>query len=217
MIFEIFSRLMYLMAKWSFRIPLLLFFGFRVKGVENLPNKGAFIFASNHVSYMDPGIIGAFSNRQFFFITSDHLYKNRLAALWYHSTGCIRIKRGRPDHSAMKKVFSLLRSGKPIAIFPEGTRSADGQIKGAFLGIGFMALKARVPVIPCLIKGSDKALPRGAKNFKFGRVEVAIGSPIPPTDPNGCVGRKEAYRAFSIKVMDSIAKLDKITQEGSAS
>ncbi len=208
--YKIYSYLAYLASKWAFLILLKVFFRFKVEGAENMPSSGAFILASNHVSYMDPGIVGAIAKRRLYFITSDHLYRNKLAAFWHNSTGCIRIRRGESDHAAIRKILGSVKAGKPIAIFPEGTRSPDGKLKDAFSGIGFLALKTQVPVVPCFIKGSDSALPRGARFFKFGRVSVTVGSPILPETFSGNAVKKEAYRSFSKKVMDSIAELDKI-------
>lgn len=189
---------------------LKLFFRFKVEGVENIPSSGAFILASNHVSYMDPGVVGAVSRRRLYFMTSDHLYRNKLAAFWHNSTGCIRIRRGESDHAAIRKILGSLKAGKPIAIFPEGTRSPDGKLKDAFSGIGFLALKTKVPVVPCFIKGSDEALPRDARFFKFGRIRAIVGKPVLPEAFDVSSGKKEAYRLFSKKVMNSIAELDKI-------
>jgi 1-acyl-sn-glycerol-3-phosphate acyltransferase len=209
MVFKIYSKIAYLITKWVFRIILKIFFRFRVKGQDNIPDRGSFILASNHLSYMDPAILGVASRKRLYFITSDHLYENMPASLWYKSVGCIRIKRGEADHRAMRKILNYLKNGKAIAIFPEGTRSDDGKMKDAFAGIGFLAFKSQVPVVPCLIRGSNEALPRSSKSLKSANVTASIGGPLTVDDFSFEGGKKEAYHLFSRKVMESIATLDK--------
>lgn len=210
MFFRIYSSIAYFVSRNIFKIGLKVFFKLKVKGSKNIPAKGPFIVAGNHISYLDPAIVGSASRRRLYFITSDHLYKNRLAALWYNSVGCLRIKRGEPDHRAMRRILDYLKDGKPLAMFPEGTRSQDGRIKEPLSGIGFLALKSHVPVVPCLIKGSEKALPKNARFFTFTPISVYVGEPVQPKDFEYGGDRREAYQLFSKKVMNSIVQLGKI-------
>ncbi len=213
MIQRIGTAIGYHLSSNFFRISLRALFRFRVIGGKNTPKRGPFIMASNHVSYMDPAIIGGTFFRRLYFVTSEHLYKHKLAALWYNSVGCIKIKRDAPRHTVMKKLLSLLKKGKPVAIFPEGTRSADGKMQEPLSGVGFLALKSQAPVLPCFIKGSDKALPRGAKAFKFNRITIYIGKPIDPKEFKFEGDKREAYRLFSKKVMHAITVLGKINED----
>lgn len=203
------SDIAYFVSRFSFEIILRLFFDLKVIGKKNVPAKGPFIIAANHVSYMDPPILGSVTNKRLYFITADYLYKNRLLGWWYKSVGCVKVRRGRPDHTALRRIFSLLRAGKSIAVFPEGARSDDGKTGEPLAGIGFIALKSKAPVIPCLIKGSEKALPKGAKSFKRSKVSIIVGGPIKSEDFDCGENKKEAYRLFSNKVMNNIAHLDK--------
>jgi len=209
MFYRIYSAVAYSISRKLFKLLLVLFFGYRVTGGENIPKKGPFIMASNHVSYMDPPAVGAASKKRVYFIASEHLCKNRLLGFWYKSVGCLIIKRGKSDHRMIKKILHYLKEGKPIAVFPEGTRSEGGTIKEPLSGAGFIALKSHVPVIPCFVKGTDKALPRGAKAFKKSRVSVYIGRPIDPKDFKFEGNKKESYRLFSKRIMNSIAQLGK--------
>lgn len=210
MIYSITSSIAYFISRNIFKIGLHLFFRLKVEGEENVPRKGAFIAASNHVSYMDPPIVGSAFRRRVYFITSDHLFKSRSVGWWYNIVGCIRIKRGEADHRAIRKILDYLKDGKPVALFPEGTRSEDGELKDPFLGIGFLALKSQVPVVPCFIKGSEVALPRGARSFRKARIRLYMGKMIEARE-FACDGaqKKEAYRLLSRKVMNSIAGLKK--------
>lgn len=207
MLFRIYSDIVYFFSKVIFTVTLKLFFNFRVTGGHNIPPDGSFILASNHASYVDPAVIGSAIQRRLHFVTGDHLYENRPAGLWYNSVDCIRIRRGEADHKAIRKMLRYTDFGKPIVIFPEGTRSHDGKLNNAFPGIGFIAYKSDVPVIPVFIEGSDKVLPRGATRLKRHPVRAYIGSPISNKDVDGASNKKEAYRLFSKKIMDNIARL----------
>lgn len=209
MIFKIYSSIAYFISRNIFKILLILFFKLRIRGRENLPAKGGFIMASNHVSYMDPPIVGSAAKKRVHFITSDHLYSGKLLALWYKSVGCLKIKREGTNRSVIRKIIDYLKDGEVIGIFPEGTRSEDGSMKEALAGIGFLALKSRTPVVPCFIKGSEKALPRGAKSFTSAKVFIYIGKPIETKEFRYEGDKKEAYRLFSKKVMKAIAQLGK--------
>ncbi len=201
------NAIVYHISRMTFKIVLILFFRFKVEGRENIPKRGPFIIAGNHTSYMDPPIVGAVTRRRFHFIASDHLYKNKLMGWWIMAGGGIRVKKGESNHIAMRRILNYLKKGKPIAMFPEGTRSEDGKIKEPLSGIGFLALKSGVPVVPCLIKGSEKALPKGARSFKSSSVSVYVGKPIEAKDFKYEGDKKEAYRLFSRKIMNNIARL----------
>lgn len=138
--------------------------------------------------------------------------KNAFSRWWYKAVGCLIINKGEADHRIIRRMLDYLKDGKPIAIFPEGTRSEDGSYREPLTGVGFLALKAKVPVVPCAIKGTAKALPKGAKKFASSKVSVHIGSPIEPKDFGHEGSKKEAYRLFSKKVMSSIIELDKANE-----
>ncbi len=212
MITRIYSNIIYFISRNLFKIWLKLFFKFSYTGKANIPKRGAFLIAANHVSYMDPPALGACCYRRLYFISAGHLLKSAFARWWYTSVGCIIIKKGEADHRIIKKMLNYLKSGRPIAIFPEGTRSEDGNYKEPLTGVGFLALKAQVPVVPCIIKGTGKALPKGAKKFSSTKVSVHIGKRIDPKDFSRKGSKKEAYRLFSQDVMESIIELDKANE-----
>jgi len=208
-LFNIYSGLVYFVSRTIFKITLNLFFKFKVIGKENIPAKGSFIIATNHASYMDPPVIGAALRKRLRFVTSDHLYNKKFALLWYEAMGCIKVKRDEPDHRAIKKMLNCLKRGEPVGIFPEGTRSEDGRVQEPQLGIGFLALKSQSPVLPCFIKGTSKALPKGSKDFASSAVSIYIGKPIETREFKYEGDKKEGYRLFAKKIMHNIAQLEK--------
>jgi len=116
--------------------------------------------------------------------------------------GAIPVNRGRFDLSAIKGSLEKLHEGGVVSVFPEGTRSKDGSIKDPKGGVGFLAAKAQVPVVPLCIKGSDKALPPHAIFIRLKHIEVNIGEPVLPRMflKNGSYD----YQALSNKVMERI-------------
>lgn len=184
-------------------IFLKLFFDFKVEGRENLPKKGGFILACNHLSYLDPVVLGSGCRRTVHFMARDTLFNNRFLGFWMKSVGAIPVKRGRADFSALKKSLRLVRSGEGLAIFPEGARRP---IDKAFInpqpGAGFLADKANVPVIPVYVSGTYEALPKGVnRKINFGRkILVRFGREIH-------IERGRPYQEISDMIMASIKQL----------
>lgn len=156
-----------------------IFFRFEVKGAENIPKAGGFILASNHVSYLDPIAVGIGCARTLNFMARDDLFRVPVLSTWMYSVGAFPVKRNSADLSAMKEAIHRVRRGEGLALFPEGTRSESGKISSsAEPGIGFLASKLNVPVIPAFIKGTEKAFPRGAKFIKLTKISVCYGKQI---------------------------------------
>jgi len=117
------------------------------------------------------------------------------------------VRRGEGDVSAIKTALKLLKTGRPLVIFPEGTRTEDRQLQRGKPGIGLIVAKAGVPVVPAYIEGSFDAMPRGTKRIRRSPVKVYIGKPIYfKHDITGKLGR-EAYQKISDRIMAEIALL----------
>jgi 1-acyl-sn-glycerol-3-phosphate acyltransferase len=207
MIRNIYSAISYFLSRAFFKLILKIFYRYRVIGTENIPRSGPFIMASNHASYLDPPAVGATTRRRIYFMASEHLYKGRLMGWWCDSVGCIKVKRGEPDHRAIRKVLDYLEKGRPVAIFPEGTRSQDGNLQGALSGVGYLAVKSGAPVVPCFVKGGEKALPRDARFLKPARVSIYVGRPLRAADLKGETDKKVARTLFTGRIMEAIAAL----------
>lgn len=152
-----------------------LSFPLKVLGKENVPRKGACIFASNHSSYLDPMIIGGCFPRYISYMAKDSLFKNKLFAFFLNGVGAFPVKRDSADISAIKEALKRLKKGFPLVVFPEGTRLSSQ--KEIHSGAAFIAAKSGIPVIPVYIKGSDRVRPPGAKFLKRYPVSVSFGLP----------------------------------------
>jgi 1-acyl-sn-glycerol-3-phosphate acyltransferase len=181
-----------------------LFHNLKIRGIENIPQKEAFIVASNHVSNFDPILLGVASPRFLYYLAKEDLFKNRIVS-WYLK--CIRlvpIKRGGQSLKALKTAIKLLREGEPLVIFPEGTRALGDTLREAKKGLGFLVAKTRVPVVPCYVSGTEKALPKGSAKPRHCPITVYIGKPIRFGDS---AREEDRYTVISKKVMTQINEL----------
>lgn len=179
---------------------LKVFFRMKVYGQENIPKKGGFILASNHVSYIDPPAVGAAANRRVKFMAREDLFSHPLLGWWLRNVEVIPVKRDSADLSALKAAMKILKQGRGLALFPEGRRSTDGKIGEPEPGIGFLAAKTGVPVIPTFVSGTEKALPKGAKKIKPHQVSVCFGKQI-------LIERRMPYQDIANNIMQEIRHL----------
>ena len=196
----------YYLFQILFHILIFIFFRYRIRGAENFPQQTPFIIASNHASYLDPALVGCSTWLKVHFMAREDLFSNKVFALWAGLVGCFPVSREGHDKEAIKEALSRLRMGRVIAIFPEGTRSKNGDMLEAKPGVGFLAKKAKVPVVPIRIIGSDKAFPKNSNFIRFKPIEVRVGKPIWP-DKFDSSDKKKAYRQISQEVMDRISGL----------
>ena len=188
----------YLAAKFIGFFVFHLFFSIEIKGRKNFPKKSAFIIASNHLSYLDPPIIGFACPRKLNFFAKSSLFKIKIFSNLIKILGAIPIEReGSP--LTLRKGLDILKKGEGLVIFPEGTRSKNGEIKEGKPGIGFLVAKSKVPVIPIRLIGTDKALPCGRKFIRIAKVKVIVGKPL--------YIEQENYYEISEIIMDTIKKL----------
>ena len=177
----------------------MIFFPFRIYGRENLPRQGGFIFASNHLSYLDPLLIGLSARRRISYMAKDSLFKNRWFGAFLRQVGTFPVRRGQPDIVALREAIRRLKKGCPLVLFPQGTRGAAGD-EAPQGGVGFLVVKSGVPVVPVYIQGSDQVLPAGARWFRRHPMSVTFGAPV-------VLAGGESYDEVAGRVMDRILAL----------
>ena len=158
---------------------LKIFWRMEIIGIENLPQSGGLIIASNHVSYLDPAVLTASFNRKIYFLTKKEVFKNNFISFLLKNMNALPIDRGKVDMLAFKKAINILREEKVLGIFPEGTRSSNGELQELKLGTIKIAMKTGVPILPAGIIGTHKIYPRGIKFpilFKH-KIIVKYGAP----------------------------------------
>lgn len=146
-----------------------LMFRWRVEGAENIPREGPVIICANHRSYWDPPVVGSAASRQVHFMAKEGLLRVPLLGGWMRAVGVVPLKRGTGDLGSLRRALQLLKEGKVIGIFPEGTRSKSGELLPAQSGVAYLAMTAGAPVVPMAICGDYRP---------FSSVRVRIGRPL---------------------------------------
>jgi len=169
----------YYVARALCWLLLKIFWRMEIIGIENLPESGGLIIASNHVSYLDPAVLVASLNRKIYFITKKEVFKNTFISFILKNLNAFSVDRENVDILAFKKAINILREEKVLGIFPEGTRSSNGELQELKLGAIKIAMKTGVPILPVGIIGTHKIYPRGIKFpilFKH-KIIVKYGAP----------------------------------------
>ena len=175
------------------------YFPFTAYQTRNIPRQGAFILASNHISNLDPVLLGICSMRRINFMAKIELFKG---ALGYVLTrlGSFPVKRGEADFGAMREALRRLKEGRVILIFVEGTRRIGNEPSKAQAGVGFLAMKSGVPIVPVYVQGTNKVMAPGTKFLKRGPVSATFGKPFFVSDA-------PTYEEASQRILDKIYAL----------
>jgi len=189
---------------WRFvRTIGIIFLGLKSEPkIPRLPEGGC-LLASNHKSYLDPCMVSVSIFEAIHFLAKIELFSVPLLGPLIRSLGALPVRRGAVDRRSIKIYVEALKSGRPVLIFPEGTRKTEPGFRKPRGGVAFLAKMADVPVIPIYIGGSS-----GWRNALFRRrtVTVRFGEPMIPGE--------EGDERFSQLVMESIAKMaDSIDRE----
>lgn len=189
------------------------YFHWKVLNPERVPATGAALLASNHESYLDPPLIGSAITRELHFLGRASLFRNRFAAAVLRAVNCVPVDREGGSPGGLKTVMQLLRHGNAVLLFPEGTRTSDGQLQRAEAGVGLLVLKCGCPVVPIAICGMHEAYGRHMKFPKPGRVTISFGIPMDfsavRSRTQNCTKSelKEAYQFVADEIMRAIANL----------
>jgi 1-acyl-sn-glycerol-3-phosphate acyltransferase len=184
-----------------------LYFRLSARGREYIPKKGSAIVAISHRSFLDPPLVGGIVWRQMHFMARHDLFDVPFLGRLIANLKTFPVKRGAFDRSALKLTLDFLKLGEAVAIFPEGTRSPDGELQPPFAGVGMIVHHAQVPVIPAYAAGTYECYPRKAKYPHPGKVTIYFG---PAVDLKALLEQpasKEVYQQIAEKIMQDIAKL----------
>ncbi len=189
-----------------FRVLACLLFRFRIDRVQVFPKTGGVIVAANHASYLDIPLLGCAIRRRVCFIGRANLFPNRFLSWVLQRLGWIPLKTNRLDRKAFGVALAHLKSGTPVVIFPEGSRTEDGQLQPGRPGIGYLVEESQCQVIPAYISGTFKVLPVRAKRPRLLPVSVSFGESVrfPKGEP---INKKQEYEKIGRTVMDHIAQV----------
>ena len=195
--------------------PLLkLLFRPWVRGMENIPNSGAAILASNHLSFSDSIFLPLQSRRALVFLAKSEYFtgkgvKGALTRWFFKGTGQLPIDRsgGKASEAALNTGLMVLGGNQVLGIYPEGTRSPDGRLYRGRTGIARMALEAKVPVLPVAMIDTEKVQPIGKRLPRIRRIGIVVGEPLDFSRFDGMEGDRIVLRAVTDEIMYELMKL----------
>ena len=168
---------------WKFaqtlcRISTTLLFDLKVFGEKNVPPTGGVLLVSNHQSFLDPVLVGVRLERPLSYLARSGLFDNFLLAIVIRWLNAYPVRQGAADVGAVKETIARLQEGHALNIFPEGSRTEDGNLLPLEKGVGLVVRRAKVPVVPVIIDGSFHAWPKGRKIFRTGKIRLLYGKPM---------------------------------------
>ena len=200
------------------RLGMWLFGPLRVEGLERVPRDRPFLLVANHFSNFDPLIIGAtvgdLNDIVVRFMAKDEMLHWPFIGWLARQSGVFFVRRGEGDRAAQRSALAHLAAGRPVGMFPEGTRSRTGVIGEGHAGAALLAMRSGVPLLPAAITGTERVFPRGAVIPRRHPVLVRIGDLFElPHQAEGRLDRAE-LAAGSDRIMREIAAMLPERQRG---
>jgi 1-acyl-sn-glycerol-3-phosphate acyltransferase len=205
--------MLYWVIKAIVKPTLHALYRIRAEGAGNIPKKGAAIVAANHLSFLDSFFIPVvIKRRKLTYLAKADYFSNWKTAWFFKSLGQISTERegGRRSQQSLEIALEVLREGKLLGIYPEGTRSPDGYLYRGRTGVARLALTAKVPVIPCGLSGTDQVMPKNAKWPRLWgrtRVRVRFGKPLDFSRYEGKERDRFVLRSVTDEIMYEIMRL----------
>jgi 1-acyl-sn-glycerol-3-phosphate acyltransferase len=179
------------------RLAFAAYFRERFEGRRHLPATGGVLVLSNHQSFLDIPLLSHAIPRHASFVARDTLAESRFMAWLLRTTGAVLVKRGAADRAALREMVAHLEQGDVLVVFAEGTRSPDGRVQPFRAGALLAARMAKVPIVPCGIRGAIQALPRRAKFPRPFKVAARFGPAIDSA-------REDALEAARASVIEMV-------------
>ncbi|WP_125611356.1 lysophospholipid acyltransferase family protein [Specibacter cremeus] len=207
--------MIYWALKRIFMGPLLkLLFRPWTKGLDNIPETGPAILASNHLSFSDSIFMPLMAPRPVIFLAKIEYFtgrgiKGRLIALFFKVTNQLPMDRagGAASANSLNTGLDVLRDGGLLGIYPEGTRSPDGRLYRGKVGVAKLVLQANVPVIPVAMIGTDKVQPIGRRIPTIRRLGIIFGEPMDFSKYKGLEHDRFVQRSVTDEIMYELMRL----------
>jgi 1-acyl-sn-glycerol-3-phosphate acyltransferase len=186
----------------------------KVYGRENVPAYSPYFLAFNHVDTLDAPLLALFWPYQPEALTAAENFSRLGIGTLMHMYGAIPLKRTQFDREALEKGLEVIKSGSPLCVSPEGTRRRQPGMQEAKPGLAFLALKAKVPIVPVAITGTENWIPAW-KKFQRPLISMTIGKPFRlPDDPLTRANRHEKMLEYTTLIMKKIAELLPVEYRG---
>jgi 1-acyl-sn-glycerol-3-phosphate acyltransferase len=187
-----------------------VWFRLSVTGADRVPRAGPLLLASNHLSVLDPPLIGCVCPRELDYMAKAELFRIPGLAGLIRRLNAHPVDRTGSDSAALRLALRLLGEGRAFLVFPEGTRGAEGHLRTARAGTGMLVAFSEAPVVPVYVQGTGRALPRGAVVPRPARVTVTFGTPIRFARERG----RARYQQISDEIMAAIGRLKAESERG---
>ncbi len=208
----------YRLVRWIVLVVFRLLWRPRVVGLENIPQDGRLIVASNHLSFIDSVVIPLVVPRRVRFLAKAEYFEGRglhgrAVALFFTAVDAVPVRRdaARDSTASLEAALGVLRDGHAFGIYPEGTRSRDGRLYRGRTGVGWLALESGAPIVPVCLTGTDEVQPVGARVPRVRPVRVQFAPVVDPTPwvekvrESGGAGK--ARREITDAVMAAIGRM----------
>ena len=196
------SKVLYRVGQAVCRPIMKVFYRYKFINNNSIPHEGAYIIASNHMSFSDPVLLGLGQRRRLFFMAKQELFKNKFFAGLIRALGAFPVERGAGDGKAIKTGEDLIKEGNVMTIFIEGGRTKTGEFMRPRSGCALVAQQMQVPVIPACITIT------GNPKHRFAKRVIHFGDPLTPQQlgltPDG--DRRQLRNATNM-IMDEIKKM----------
>ena len=196
------SKVLYRVGQAVCRPIMKVFYRYKFINNNSIPHEGAYIIASNHMSFSDPVLLGLGQRRRLFFMAKQELFKNKFFAGLIRALGAFPVERGAGDGKAIKTGEDLIKEGNVMTICIEGGRTKTGEFMRPRSGCALVAQQMQVPVIPACITIT------GNPKYRFAKRVIHFGDPLTPQQlgltPDG--DRRQLKNATNM-IMDEIKKM----------
>lgn len=208
---SLFARAFTHYSRCYFFYHLKFLFGITIEGRENLPARGPYVICANHASFLDGPMI-AFSvdyrtNLNLYFLGYREVFEKGFLRRVMKASRVIPIDPAGELLSALKISNYILKQGKILAIFPEGERSIDGEVKEFKRGAGILVAEAGVPVVPAYISGTFEAWPRTQEKPRHLPVKIVFGKPVGADGLKHAAQEKDLYGGVAEALRQEVIKL----------
>jgi len=173
-------------------------------GIENIPKQDGVILAPNHPSDLDSFILGAAITRQLHTMGKEELFRRSFAGFIFRKLNAFPVKRGEIDRTSIRVAVGVLKDGHVIDMYPEGTVSKDGSLQEPKFGTAFIALQAKVPVVPVAIIGTFNVMSKGQRFPRPHKVVIKFGKPLYFDEYYDKPYKKEILQIVTMKIMSQI-------------
>jgi len=187
----------------QFMLRVIFSLLYRVEKIDlhKVPRNGKLIICSNHISYVDPLVIGAYIPRYVYFMAKKELYNNKFLSSLVTFLNAFPVDRKSFNIKVFSISFKVLKDGNVLGLFPEGTRSTGKK------GTGFIAAESNTPILPVAISGTNKIIQKPHKRIFFPRVKLIVGDIIDIKDILKEHSKKEAIPIIVDRTMKEIGKI----------